>query len=170
MDFLGGLWDFFVSVANDPVTYCIFFYIFSVLAAIVLPLPVELGLFLNPSVDIVIKALILGAGKATGSILVFYIGFSVEKPIRRWSTRWHWFKHLVDGMEWLVAKLKYVGLYVLLSIPLMTDTVPIYLWSIFNKEGKAMRVPYFALTNLLAGITRASIVYVLFIEFGIKIG
>jgi hypothetical protein len=169
MDFIQQLIDFLTQLANNPVSYSIIFYIYCILAAIVLPIPVELGLFLGPSVPFILKALILGAGKATGSILVFYIGIKVEGPVRWWSQKFKWVAWLVAKMEILVAKLRYVGLYIILSIPLMVDTIPIYLWSIFNKEGKAMSVGKFALTNLLAGFTRAIIVYAVFLLFGIQL-
>jgi hypothetical protein len=59
-------------------------------------------------------------------------------------------------------------LYVILSIPLMVDTVPVYLFSLFNQKGQ-MQIRYFALTNFLAGVTRAVIVYVIFLYLGVKL-
>ena len=169
MDIIQQLIDFLTQLANNPVSYSIIFYVYCVLAAIILPIPVELGLFLGDSVPFLIKALILGAGKATGSVLVFYIGAKVEGPVRFWSKKFNWFAWFVEKMEILVAKLKYVGLYIILSIPLMVDTVPIYLWSIFNKEGKALNIGKFALTNFLAGITRALVVFLVFLAFGVQL-
>jgi hypothetical protein len=130
---------------------------------------VEFGLFLNPDMSIFIKALILGLGKATGAFLIFYLGIKVEGPIRRWSRKWEWFKKFVDLMDRFVCKTRYIGLYILLSIPLMTDTVPIYLFSIFNKEGQALKPKWFTLTNFLAGVTRAMVVYSIFLIFEIKL-
>jgi hypothetical protein len=169
MDIISQLLAFLESLANDPVSYLVIFYIFCVLAAIILPIPVEFGLFLNPEVNILIKALVLGLGKATGAFLIFYLGIKVEGPIRRWSSRWKWFKGFVDYMEWFVLKTRYIGLYILLSIPLMTDTVPIYLFSIFNKDGKALNPKWFTLTNFLAGVTRAMVVYAVFMFFEVKL-
>ena len=169
MDLVQQFIDLLNQLANNPVSYSIIFYVYCILAAIILPIPVEFGLFIGDSVPFIIKALILGAGKATGSVLVFYIGVKVEGPVRFWSKKFNWFAWLVEKMEWLVAKLKYVGLYIILSIPLMVDTVPIYLWSVFNKEGKALSVGKFALTNLLAGFTRAVIVYLVFLALGIQL-
>jgi len=169
MDIIGQLVDFLSQLSSDPVSYTIIFFIYCVLAAIILPFPVEIGLFFAPGVSIIIKALILGAGKATGSVVVFYIGERIESPVRRWSIRWHWFKWLVEKMEWLVAKLRYIGLYLILSIPLMSDSIPLYLFALFNKEGKTLNVRWFAVTNFLAGVTRALIVYTVFDLLGIKL-
>ncbi len=169
MDIISQLIAFLESISRDPLAYSLIFYIYCVLAAIILPIPVEFGLFLNPDMSIFIKALILGLGKATGAFLIFYLGIKVEGPIRRWSTRWKWFKKFVDLMDQFVCKTRYVGLYILLSIPLMTDTVPIYLFSIFNKEGKALKPKWFTLTNFLAGVTRALVVYAIFMFFAIKL-
>ncbi|MCX6653171.1 MAG: hypothetical protein NT137_07475 [Methanomassiliicoccales archaeon] len=169
MDLISELMNFLTQISANPLEYSIVLYVYSILAAVILPIPVEFGLFLSASVSIIIKALILGAGKATGSILVFYLGVKVEGPVRSWSRRFRWFKWLVDKMEWLVNKLSYVGLYIILSIPLMVDTVPVYLFSIFNKEGKTLQLRYFALANFLAGFTRAMIVFTVFEIMGIKL-
>lgn len=169
MDLISELMNFLTQISANPLEYSIVLYVYSILAAIILPIPVEFGLFLSASVSIVIKALILGAGKATGSILVFYLGVKVEGPVHSLSRRFRWFKWLVDKMEWLVNKLSYVGLYIILSIPLMVDTVPVYLFSIFNHEGKSLQLRYFALANFLAGFTRAMIVFAVFEIMGIKL-
>ncbi len=169
MDIISQLIAFLESISNDPVAYSVIFYIYCVLAAIILPIPVEFGLFLNPDVSIFIKALILGLGKATGGFLIFYLGIKVEGPIKRWSRKWKWFKNFVDLMERFVCRTRYIGLYILLSIPLMTDTVPIYLFSVFNMDGKALNAKWFALTNFLAGVTRALAVYVIFMFFEVKL-
>lgn len=163
-----GLWHFLESSASDPLSYSIIFFVYSVLAAIVLPLPVELGLFLSPSTPFEVKALIMGAGKAVGSVLVFYIGIKVGDNVRRWSTRFRWFNTLVIWMERLVAKLRYIGLYIILSIPIMTDTVPLYLFAVFNERG-VFRIEWFTLVCFLAGVTRAAIVYLVFLLLGIKL-
>lgn len=118
MDIISQLLTFLESLANDPVAYLVIFYIFCILAAIILPIPVEFGLFLNPEVNILIKALVLGLGKATGAFLIFYLGIKVEGPIRRWSRKWEWFGKFVDLMDRFVCKTRYIGLYILLKHPL----------------------------------------------------
>ncbi len=168
MDIIGQLIAFLESVSHDPVAYSVIFYIYSVLAAVILPLPIEIGLFFNPEMSIFIKALILGLGKATGAFLIFHLGLKIEGPIMRWASKYKWVKSFMDLMERFVRKTRYVGLYILLSIPLMLDTVPNYLFSICNKEGKTLDAKRFTVTNLLAGITRALVVYGIFLLFDIK--
>ena len=168
MGLVEDLLNFLTQVSTNPIEYSIVFFVYCIAAAVILPIPVEFGLFLNDNVSIVIKALILGAGKAVGSILIFYLVIKVEGPIRRWR-RFRWFHWLVCKIEWFVSKTRYVGLYLILSIPLMVDTVPVYVFSIFNAEGKAMRLRWFALANLLAGFTRAIVVFLVFQAIGIKL-
>jgi hypothetical protein len=159
MDLIQGLWDFLNSVQNDVFVYSAFLFLYSIAAAIILPIPVEAALFISPATPFILKALLLGAGKAVGSVAIFYIGFELEGPVRRWSERFKFFKRFVDFCEWFVAKLGYLGLFILLSIPLMSDTVVLYVFSLFNKEGRVLQLKWFALVNLLAGITRAMAVY-----------
>lgn len=149
--------DFLQSLADNPLEYAIVLYLFSIATAVILPIPVEFGLFLAPSLGILTKSLIVASGKATGCIIVFYLGLKVEKTIHRWSRRVKFFAWFVDLMEKFVAKTWYFGLYILLSIPIMTDTLPIYLFSIFNKNG-VMTPGYFTIVNFLAAINRCMIV------------
>jgi len=165
-DFLQELMDFLFQYSADPVLYAIVFFIYGILAAIILPIPVELGLIWNPGTPFLIKALILGAGKCVGSVLVFLIGARVEEKVRTWS-RWGWFSWLVHKCEWLVEKLGYLGLLILLSIPGMVDTIPVYLFSVFNRDGKVLELRYFALVNFVGGVIRAVVLYMLLEFFGI---
>jgi hypothetical protein len=157
------------DIAHDPVLYTIIFFFFSIAAAVILPIPVELGLILSPSTPYWVLAITLGLGKAIGAGLVFKVGGAVEGPIRKWSERWRWFNKLVNICELIIAKLGYLGFYLILSIPLMSDTVPIYLFSVFNKEGKRFEMKYFMLVNFFAGITRAVVLWVLAYIFGINL-
>jgi hypothetical protein len=169
VDLVSQFIQILTDIANDPLVYTIIFFFFSIAAAIILPIPVELGLILSPATPYWVLALTLGVGKAIGAGLVFKVGGAVEGPIRKWSEKWRWFKRLVDICELIVAKLGYLGFYLILSIPLMSDTVPIYIFSVFNKEGKRFNMKYFMLVNFFAGVTRAVILYVLAELFGINL-
>lgn len=160
---------FLEQYSTDPLAYGVIFFVYAILAAIVLPIPVEIGLILNPGTPFVFKALILGAGKAVGSVLVFYIGFKVESTVQRWAERWGYAKWFVEKSQKFVEKTGYFGLYVMLSIPGMVDTIPVYLFSLFNREGKVLEVRYFALANFLGGITRAFLLYLLLYVFGVNL-
>jgi membrane protein YqaA with SNARE-associated domain len=159
------LMQWLASLGNDPLAYLIIFFIFCVAAAIILPIPVELGLLFGEVVPYPIKAIVLGLGKGVGSVAVFEIGMKLEPKIRSWS-RWRWFKWLFEMCEKFVAKYNYYALYVILSIPLMLDTVPIYIFSLANKNGKALEVKWFAVTNFFAGVTRAAILWLLLEALG----
>ncbi len=156
------------EAAADPVLYSFIFFIFTILATVILPIPVEVGLLLSPSTPYFILALVLGAGKAVGSVIVYGLGGKVGEPVRRWSAKYRVINAIVLGMEWIVRKFRYIGLYILLSIPLMTDTIPVYLFSLFNEKG-VMKIGYFALVNFLAGITRAAILFMLLTYFHINL-
>ena len=56
-----------------------------------------------------------------------------------------------------MIRYNYYALFVLLCIPFNSDTAVLYVFSIVNKDGEAMKMKWFALTNFIAGITRASI-------------
>jgi len=167
-DLFTELMNWLEGLGNDPLAYIVIFFIFCVAAAIILPIPVELGLLFGGSVPYLIKAIVLGLGKGVGSIAVFEIGMKLEPKIRSWR-RWRWFRWLFDNCEKFVAKYNYYALYVILSTPLMLDTVPIYIFSLANKNGKALEMKWFAVTNFFAGVTRATILWVLLYILGINL-
>ena len=166
MDLGASLTSFIEQVQGDPLVYSVVFFIYIIAATLFLPIPVELLLFLSPATPFVFKAILLGVGKAVGSIIVFYIGMNVERPINTLTKKWGFFRMVVNFSKWLVDKLGYLGLYLILSVPIMVDTVPVYLFSILRKDRCDRDLKLFALTNLAAGITRAGIVYFVVTELG----
>jgi len=170
---MADIMEWLGTFVQDPAVYIIIFFIFTILATIILPIPVEIGLFIGMTIlpdkvmSMFILALVLAAGKGLGSLFVFEVGAKLEPKIRSWSARWNWFANFVRASEAFVAKYRYYAIYVLLSIPLMLDTVPLYLFSLLNKEGKAMSLKWFGITNFFAGLTRAAISGTLFFVFGI---
>lgn len=166
--FLDDMLRFLEGSANSPLSYVPIFFIYTVLAAVILPLPVEIGLFFSPGTPVLVKVLVMGLGKMLGSIFVFFIGLKVGDRIRSWSSKWKWFDRLVNGCEWMVSKFHYVGLYIILCIPLMTDTVPLYLFSMFNETG-VLKMKWFAVVSFLGGITRGLIVFAFFALLNIKL-
>ncbi len=151
----------------DPATFLFLLFIYVVLAAIILPIPLEIAIALNPAVSIPVKALVVGLGKGVGAVGIFYIGATVDDSIQRWR-RWGWFDWLVRNSVKLVDKLGYLGLFILLVIPGMADTVPLYIFSLFNKGGeedeKTMSVRGFFLVNLVAGILRTIFTWYIFLR------
>jgi hypothetical protein len=71
----------------------------------------------------------------------------------------------VKWCERFVRKTNYIGLYVLLSIPLMSDTIPLYLYSLFNEEGRALNRTAFLVANFLAAWTRAGALVLIYLFF-----
>jgi hypothetical protein len=168
MDIIGLFIGFLESLANSPVEYAIVLYFYSIATAILLPIPVEVGLFLAPSLGILTKSLIVAAGKATGCILVFYLGLKLEKSIRLWSEHIFFIGWFVKFMEWFVSKTQYWGLYFLMSVPFMPDTITLYLYSVFNKD-EIMTPNYFVVVNFMATINRCMIVIFLAEKLGIYV-
>jgi membrane protein DedA with SNARE-associated domain len=168
-----GLYEDFVALVsatyNNPAAYLSITFGFSVLVAIVLPIPIEVVL-LAPLLGqqwgylgAVIFA--MAAGKTVGAGMIFYLGVRVEDNIRRWSERYKIADRVVKWCERFVRKTNYIGLYVLLSIPLMSDTIPLYLYSLFNEEGRALNRTAFLVANFLAAWTRAGALVLIYLFF-----
>ena len=87
------------------------------------------------------------------------------------SAGWGWMKWLMRVSEKLIRKYGYSAVFVIMMIPGMIDTIPLYIFSILNKEtgGTLMTERGFVLVNIAAGITRAAIVWLIFYAFGIPI-
>lgn len=173
MSRMSSVWDqllnFLTTHTEDPVTYLFSLFLFSIGAAIILPIPVETALVLAPErMPFIVPALVLGLGKGVGAMAVFFIGAKVEQTVLRFG-KWGWFKWLLDKSEWFVRKYGYFALFVILAVPFMLDTVPLYIFSLLNKEGKLMHLRWFTLVNVLAGTTRASIILIAFRHFGLTL-
>lgn len=207
---LDQLMDYLNAHQADPATYLLIFFLFSIAAAVVLPIPVEIGLIWNPGVFFPLKAITLGLGKSVGSVAVFYIGTFVDKlfswlgrfgPLRRlkaltarfanrlgmdkWRVykrlasrrpeppmpglRWGWLRWLARKSEGFVRRFGVLAIYILMSIPGMVDTVPLYVFAILNKQGTLMTLRDFALANLLAGVNRAFIIFAILELLGVRL-
>ncbi len=166
--FFNDMMSAYTTSASDPLYYSIGFFIYTVLATIILPLPVELGLLVSPGTPLLVLALVLGLGRAAGSIIVLYAGQGIGSRTNIWLQRWRWYRRSMDALELIMARLNYLGLYIIMSIPLMPDTIPLYAFSISN-ENRRFRTSWFALTNFLAGCTRAIIFLALLDLFGLSL-
>lgn len=135
--------------------YLLGLFLYAVAAAIVLPIPVEILLPLYPEVDPLLKAVVLGLGKAVGAIAVFYVGYKVNPYIERWMGRHSFGARILKLLEAFVRRTGWPGLMVLLAIPFMSDTAVNYFYSLLNEEGHAISRWHFVLANLIGGIVRA---------------
>jgi membrane protein YqaA with SNARE-associated domain len=170
---MASIWDqmtdFLTAHSGDPATYLLTLFVFSMGAAIILPIPVESALVAVPEkMPFIIPALAVGLGKGVGAIAVFFIGAKVEKAVLQFG-KWGWFKWLLDKSESFVRRYGYFALFAILVIPFMLDTVTLYIFSLLNKEGKLLRLRWFALVNVLAGTTRASIILIALRYFGLTL-
>ncbi len=168
MDLIGIL----LNAVGNPYLYSIFFFLYVISASIFLPIPVEIGLF-NPYIHPVLLISILAIGNGCGSLIVFYIGTGVRKTAKKkWTLKSQRIKQVVTTFENFVKKYGAVGLYVFMSIPLMVDTLPLYLFSILNTEqdGKrSLSKKKFVIINILAGATRGTIVILVYYVLKIKL-
>ncbi|MEE9341311.1 MAG: hypothetical protein V3V21_06570, partial [Thermoplasmata archaeon] len=110
--------------------------------------------------------LTIAIGKTVGAWAIFFLGIRVEDNIRRWSEKYRFSKWFVGLMTRFVRRTRHVGLLILLSIPLMPDTVPIYIYSLFNTEGEVLSMNVFLGVNFVAGVIRSAIVAAVFVAFG----
>ena len=168
---MADLWNDFIGFLlngyGNPYVFLPLVFVYAILIALILPIPIELSL-IAPIVNhdwgyLASIALALAAGKTVGAWLIFVLGVRVETTIRWWSEKWRFAKWFVDKADLFVQKTGYLGLYLLLSIPLMSDTIPIYLYSLFNKEGKSLERNLFLGANFFAAINRVAILAGLYI-------
>ncbi|MFQ5885032.1 MAG: hypothetical protein ACE5IO_08020 [Thermoplasmata archaeon] len=158
------------AVQSQPYLFFLLLFIYSVLVAIILPIPIEIALVfaIGDIPFLVAVALTIGIGKTVGAMGIFYLGLKVEDNIRRWSSKYRFIDKTVKALTKFVDKSGYWGFFILLSIPFMMDTVPIYIYSLFNEEGRLMKWNYFLLANFAAGIVR-SIVFLGLWNIGIHL-
>jgi len=173
-DVFSGLMDFLLALYNNPLAFMLVVFLYAIAVAVVLPIPIE-AVLLPPLLDqrwgyITGITIALASGKTIGAWLIFVLGLRVEGSIRKWSDRWRFAAWFVAKAEKFVAKTGVTGLYVLLSIPLMSDTIPIYLYSLFNPEGKALERNMFLIANFLAALNRVAILVIFFFFERVVVG
>lgn len=156
---------------SDPLIFLPLLFVYSILVAVILPTPVEVALvpLLTQPGFWAIAAVTIGGGKAAGAFLVYHIGKRADRVIDKASSRATLGKRFRDLCVRFVAKTRYVGLFLLLSVPLMTDTVPLYVYSCFNDQGELLNASYFVFTNFLAGVARALILLLILVALGVNL-
>jgi hypothetical protein len=140
--------------------------VYAVLATVILPLPIELGLLVSPGTPFLLLAVVLGPGRVVGGVMVFYAGHRIGSQTHAWFHRWNWSRQMMKWFEGLIRKLGYLGLYIIMSIPFMLDSLPLYAYAI-SYQDMDFQIKWFALTNFLAGFTRAIVSRALLDIFGI---
>ncbi|HEX9340365.1 MAG TPA: hypothetical protein VF992_04240 [Thermoplasmata archaeon] len=163
VDLLGVL----TGAYDTPWLYMLIAFSYAILVAVILPIPIEIAL-LPPLLDsrwgyMAGTALAIAAGKTIGAWLIFWFGLNLEGSVRKWSDRWRLARWFVAKAEKFVGKTGYTGVYLLLSVPLMSDTIPIYVYSLFNAEGKALERNMFLIANFLAALNRVAVLGVAYV-------
>lgn len=173
-----NLVDLLLGMMSDPLLYSIIFLVYVILAVIILPIPVEIGLF-NPFIHPLILITILAFGKGIGALLVFLIGLKIRTYferilIKRYDSEFicKITDKITSVLEPFIIRYGYMGLYLVMSIPLMMDSCILYLFSLLNIERNEKRVftkGKFVSINMLAGATRGSIVLGVMFLCGVKL-
>ena len=160
------------DLIEDPLSYSFVFFIYVILAAVILPIPVEIGLF-NPYIHPVLLIIILALGKGLGALIVYHIGLGLRKSIKKRFRGGVITNKLITKCENFVKKYGYFGLFIVMSIPLMIDSASLYLFSVLNtkrkKSERSMILSKFILINIGAGFLRGSIVILISYYIGIKL-
>lgn len=169
-DITDQLIEFLEESAVDPLLYSVVFFIYVVLSNTLTPTPLEAGLVINLQgpPPLWVRALIVAAAMTAGASLLFLLGSRAEGRLENWAKKYKLFGTILGLLRKFVAKTRYWGLLVILSIPGMVDTVPLYLFSLFNKKG-VLEFRYFAVTIFVAGILRTAIFYTILFLFGVTI-
>jgi len=134
--------------------YLVSLFLYAIAAATFSPVPVEILLPFHSEIDLAIKAVVLGLGKAVGAIAVFYVGHKVNPFIEKWMGRHPFGARILKFLERFVRRTGWIGLTILLAIPFMSDTAVNYFYSLLNEEGHAIGRRYFVLGNLIGGVAR----------------
>jgi membrane protein YqaA with SNARE-associated domain len=157
---------------QDPIIYSLLFFIYTILAAVILPIPVEIGLF-NPNVHPLILISILAIGKGVGAGIVFIIGAKIRSLLKRMNSSSILTKKILYYCEKFVIKYGNIGLFIVMSIPLMIDSVSLYLFSLLNpkeESGKyVLAQRRFIMINIGAGLVRGSIIMIVFWLFQVRL-
>ena len=156
MDFI----EILLGLMQDPIMYSIIFFIYVILTVLILPIPVEIGLF-NPYINPVLLIFILALGKGVGSLIVFEIGTRIHDVLNKRVIGTPLTKKIVAWCERFVRKYGYYGLFIIMSIPLMVDSITVYLFSLLNPKDngkRAMSRRWFVFINIGAGAVRGLII------------
>lgn len=105
-----------------------------------LPIPEEIGL-LNPLLPFWYVVLVLAIGKAVGAMIIYPIGGRAGDLLEAWTARWPYLRRLWPPTRRIVARYGYVGLFTLLAIPFMTDTLPVYVFAMLNAPANGPPAP-----------------------------
>lgn len=163
--------EILLGIMQDPIMYSTIFFIYVILAAVILPIPVEIGLF-NTNIHPALLIFILAIGKGVGAAIAFEIGKRIRSAIKKRSIGNIFTKKIVAWCERFVSKYGYYGLFIIMSTPLMIDSASLYLFSLLNSKDKGRRVMtrmWFVLINIAAGAVRGAIILLVAYLYGVRL-
>lgn len=137
----------------------------------ILPIPVEIGLF-NPYIHPVLIICILALEKGTDSAIAFEIGTRVHGALKKRPIGAPLTKKIIAWCERFVKKYGYYGLFIIMNTPLMVDSVTVYLFSLLNPrdDGKiAMTRRWFVLLKIAAHAVRGIIILLVAYFFSVRL-
>lgn len=149
-----------VDGSSDPLLFGVFFFLYVLLNTLALPLPVEAGLF-NPAFHPLFLIGILALGRGVGAFFIFEIGGFIRNKTSSWAVEALHIRKLITFLEGFIQRYGYYALFVLMSIPLMLDSVVLYLFSLLNKRKDskvALSRRWFIIITLAASILRGTII------------
>lgn len=155
-----------------------------ILATIVLPIPVELGL-LNPYLPAWWLLLVLAGARGVAAWLVFPFANWIGGQLDRWASRSARAAGVLRWVQERVGRHGYWALLAILSIPFMVDTAAIYTFTLLNPRRRGLppassqpaeevlaphrlRLGRFTAVNVLAGFIRGFLFLTIPFAFGWK--
>ncbi len=156
-----------------------------ILATIVLPIPVELGL-LNPYLPAWWLLLVLAGARGVAAWLVFPFASWIGGQLDRWASRSARAAGVLRWVQERVGRHGYWALLAILSIPFMVDTAAIYTFTLLKPRQRSLpsaaasrpaaeagaphrlRLGRFTAVNVLAGFIRGLLVLTIPFAFGWK--
>jgi hypothetical protein len=162
--------DLMLNAVGDPVSYSIIFFVYVVLAAVILPIPVEIGLF-NPHVSPVLLVVIMALGKGIGAFIVFEISSRARRFFKQATMGGALTKKIVGASERFVRRYGRIGLFIIMSTPLMIDSISLYLFSLLNphEENDGLQKGVFVTINVVAGAVRGTIIIIVSYWLGVRL-
>ena len=163
-----------LDAMSNPLSYSIIFFIYVVLAAVILPIPVEIGLF-NPELPQplrwILPILILAVGKGVGAYIVYNIGYRARRKLKKLSMGGDLTTRIVEAAERFVRRYGHIGLFIIMSIPLMIDSVSLYLFSLLNPHDQetSLAERTFVVINIAAGAVRGIIILAIAYWIGVRL-
>lgn len=130
-------------------------FLYEVGAAVVLPTPSELAILGQSWAPIGLILLFAVAGKTAGAYLVFFLGSRARRTERfkRLTARYAILQTVLDHTERFVRRFGLPAIFVLLSIPGLPDTLPLYLFALVSD-----RPAIYAIASGLGTVVRFAVV------------